>query len=82
MQGTRKGFLCGLCFALPNDLRIIATVWWLSFLPDLDGVVSAFKVILASLHAVRTSDLAPRIVIFLERPLLGLFSKQGSGLID
>ena len=38
--------LRGLAF--PKDLRTIATVWWLSFLPDLEGVASAFNVIFVS----------------------------------
>jgi hypothetical protein len=49
-------------------------------LPDLEGVARAFKGSLGSLIAVRTSALAPRRLIFLGAPLLGLLSKVIEGI--
>jgi len=71
--------LRGRRFAFPKDLRTIATVWWLSFIPDFDGVARAFNVIFGSDIAVRISDLAPLWLIFGLAPLLGLLLKLGSG---
>jgi len=66
----------------PKDLRIIATVWWLSFFPNLDGVDKAFRVILRLSHAIRTRDLAPLSLSFGFGPLLSLLANVILGLID
>jgi hypothetical protein len=47
-------------------------MWWLRRLPDLEGVLSAFKVILSLFIAVYISALALRGEIFLKAPLFSL----------
>lgn len=56
----------------------MATVWWLRCLLDFDGVTSAFKVILGSATAVRTSRRSARGLNFFLAPLRGLLSKDSS----
>jgi hypothetical protein len=49
-------------------------VWWFSFLPDLEGVDSAFRVILGSLIAIRTRVLLARADSFFLAPLPGFLA--------
>ena len=68
----------GRRFAFLKDLRRIATVLVLRRLPDLEGVPSAFKVVLGSAIAVLTSLRLARGFSFFLAPLLSLLINVSS----